>query len=75
MKGVKCMDGGVRSRIPLSVVPEGEKENGEEPVLERDETWGFLRVVERHQSSHPGCPRNSEHNKLKDIHPKYITVK
>ena len=38
MKGVKCMDGGVRSRIPLSVVLEGEKENGEEPVLERDET-------------------------------------
>lgn len=28
-----------------------------------------------HQSSHPGCSTDSEHNKLKDIHSKYITVK
>lgn len=38
MKDVKGMDGGVLSRIALSVVPEEEKENGEEPVLERDTT-------------------------------------
>ena len=75
MKDVKGMDSGVLSRIPLSVVPEEEKKNGEEPVLERDMTWGFLRVIERHQSSHPGCSTDSEHNKLKDIHSKYITVK
>lgn len=38
MKDVKGMDSGVLSRIPLSVVPEEEKKNGEEPVLERDTT-------------------------------------